>query len=596
MPRDARPIDGPALEEHAAIGDGRTVALIDRSGRIDWLPLPGLDSAPVFAALLDEESGGSIELAPVGEAEMSRRYIPGTNVLQTTWTTAKGKVRVTDALVIGIAGRLPWAELARGIEGLEGSVTMQWRVAPGSMLRTRSPWIETEGDSAIIRVGDLSMGVTIESLGRPRQRSSDSGPSIGGRFRTSEGSVHTLVVAATEGEPLHLPQPGNVRRGIQRTTDAWKTWSKEFAYDGPWRAEVQRSALALKLLIHSPTGAIAAAATTSLPEGPLGSKNWDYRFAWVRDLAYTTHSLVQFGLREETHAALSWLLRTIKKHGPSIEIFYTLEGDTPGAVTKYESPGWRGIGPVVTGNPASDQLQLGVYGDLFGIVRSYLVEGNVLDSETGRFLADVADRVCDEWQRRDAGMWELEDQQHYTSSKMGCWQALDAAIWLAEHGHIVDRSARWRTERERVRDWIDQNCWSEEKGAYVMHPDTDDLDASVMLHAPSGFDRSERMASTLDAIRGELAVGNRVYRFSGVEQEEHTFVACGFWLAAALACVGRTDEATVQMDAMVADANDLGLYSEMIAADDGAFWGNFPQALSHLALIDAAIVIREMRS
>lgn len=599
MPSSAIPTAAPAIEDHAAIGDGRTVALIDRTGRIDWLPLPSLTAIPVFAALIDEEAGGSIELAPVGDFEMTRRYVPGTNVLETTYTTAKGRVRVTDALVTGVAGRLPWAELARDVAGLEGSVTMEWRIWPGTAMRTRSAWIMANPSSvdpsgAVIRVGDLSISVTGQALGRPRQRETDSGPSLGGRFRTGEGSEHILVLAATEGEPLHLPDPVNVRRGVQRTVDAWRLWSREFNYDGPWKSAVQRSALALKLLIYSPSGSIAAAATTSLPESPLGGKNWDYRFAWVRDLTYATHSLVQFGAREESHAALSWVLRTIKANGPELEIFYGLDGSLPGAVTATEAPGWRGIGPVVLGNPARDQLQLGVFGDLFGIVRAYVDAGNVLDVETGRYLADIADRVCDMWRQPDSGMWELVTQQHYTSSKMGCWQALDAAIWLAENGHVVDRADRWRGERDRIHNWVSEHCWSEELGAYRMHPDTDELDASVLLHAPSGFDRGERMASTIDVLQRELGRDEHLYRYTGAEQEEHTFVACGFWMAAALACVGRVDEATARMTRLVRDANDVGLYAEMIAPADGAFWGNFPQALSHLALIDAAITIREL--
>ncbi len=586
-------IEGVPIEDHAAIGDGRTVALIDRDGTVDWLPLPALTSAPVFAAVLDDPDGGRIELAPTGEYRAERRYLPGTNVLETTFTTTKGSVRVTDALVTGVAGRLPWAELARSVEGVSGSVTMLWRVTPGTLLGGRSPWIDANGSGAVIRVGDLSIGVVTERMGTATTEPDAAHPSVGGRFRSSEGSRHVLVVAATENEPLHLPDPGNVQRGVTRTIDSWERWSQEFSYDGPWREAVQRSALALKLLIYSPTGAIAAAATTSLPENPAGGKNWDYRYAWVRDLAYTTSALIQFGLREETHAALSWLLRTIKRNGPELHVFYTLHGDPPDEVRESQAPGWRGIGPVVTGNPAGDQLQLGAYGDLLGIVRSYVHAGNLLDVETGRYLADVADRVCDNWRLPDSGMWELPDPEHHTSSKMACWQALDAAVQLAEAGHIVDRRDRWEAERERIRAWIHENCWSDDLGAWTMTAGGERLDTSVLLHAPSGFDRGDRMSSTIDALCAELANGHRVHRYSGMRAEEHPFVACGFWVAAALACVGRQDEAVAQMDAAVADANDVGLLAEMVAID-GAFWGNFPQGLSHLALIDAAVVIREM--
>lgn len=582
------------IEDHAAIGDGRTVALIDRTGRIDWLPVPTLDSAPVFAALLDDVNGGSIELAPVAEHRMTRRYVPGTNVLETTYTTERGRVRVRDALVTGIAGRLPWAELTRAIDGLEGIVTMRWRVVPGTVLGSRSPWLDFH-DRCVIRVGDLSLGVVADAIGPvARERSGPSG-AVGATFRTHAGSEHTLVVSATEREPLHLPDPRRARAGVERTVAAWREWSAAFSYEGPWAEAVQRSALALKLLIYSPAGSIAAAATTSLPESESGGKNWDYRYAWVRDLAYTVGALVHFGLREETHAALSWLLRTIKEHGPELRIFYTLTGGADGRVEELPAPGWRGIGPVTQGNRAADQLQLGVFGDLFGIVRAYLDEadGNVLDVETGRFLADVADRVCDSWRLEDAGMWELEEPHHHTSSKMGCWQALDSAVWLAERGHIGDRAERWAEERDRIRDWISAHCWSPERGAYLMWPGSDRLDASVLLHAPSGFDRGERMSSTIDALAAELGDGHLLYRYTGMRDEEHPFVACGFWRAAALACVGRRDEAVELMDLLVRDSNDVGLFAEMVDAD-GTAWGNFPQALSHLALIDTAIVIRDL--
>ncbi|MGG7464039.1 glycoside hydrolase family 15 protein [Plantibacter sp. YIM 135347] len=597
MNRAEQVVDGVDLRDYAAIGDGRTIALIGRQGQIDWMPIPDLDSLPVFARLLDDGSGGCIELHPTAEYEITRRYIRGTNVLETTFTTASGVAKVTDALVTGVAGRLPWAELARRVDGVSGSVEFTWAVRPGTSLGTASPWIQQSTQGAIIRSGATTIAVTGSEHG-PASPEPDGteGPSLPGGFRTRTDSRHLLVIVATHSEPLHLPDPAIVDRGIDRTIENWRAWSREFSYDGPWAAHVQRSALALKLLIHSPTGSIAAAATAALPENPRGGKNWDYRFAWVRDLAYTAHALVRFGLREETHAAISWLFRTIDRHGPELHVVYALDGGLMGEPVEHEVPGWRGIGPVVVGNPARRQLQLGVYGDLFAIARTYVDAGNVLDVETGRLLASVADRTCDLWRNRDSGMWELPDEQHYTSSKMGCWQALDDAVHLAEVGQVAGSSERWKVERERIRGWIETECWSEDLGAYVMYPGSTDLDASVLLHAPSGFDRGERMSSTIDAVTAELGRGALLYRYSGVEQEEHTFVACAFWRASALACVGRTDEATAAMDDLVTRSNDVGIFAEMIAEEDGAFWGNLPQALSHLALITAALTIEELTS
>ncbi|WP_314140155.1 glycoside hydrolase family 15 protein [uncultured Plantibacter sp.] len=586
---------GEDLRSYAPIGDGRTVALIGLRGQVDWLPIPDLGSMPVFARLLDDDSGGCIELEPVGEYTVTRRYVSGTNVLRTTFTTEHGRATITDALVTGIAGRLPWAELARRIDGVSGSVEFTWRVRPGTALGTASPWIEDSTRGPIIRSGATTIAVVGDEYGPNEVEVDGSMPTeLSGQFTTSEDSRHLLIVVATHGEPIHLPVPANVDVGIDRTIDNWRAWSRAFSYEGPWANQVQRSALALKLLIFSPTGAIAAAATTSLPENPRGAKNWDYRFAWVRDLAYTAHALVRFGLREETHAAVSWLLRTIRENGPELHIFYGLEGGVPDGVVEHDVAGWRGIGPVVSGNPAQGQLQLGVYGDLFAICRTYVDAGNVLDVETGRLLAEVADRTCDLWRNRDAGMWELPQEEHYVSSKMGCWQALGDAVHLAELGQVAGSADRWRAEQTRIREWIDEHGWNEERGAYVMFPGSDDLDASVLLHAMSGFDRGDRMSSTIDALTDELGEGALLYRYSGVQQEEYTFVACAFWRASALACVGRHDEAIAAMDELVGMTNDVGILAEMIDPADGAHWGNLPQALSHLALINAALTIKEL--
>jgi GH15 family glucan-1,4-alpha-glucosidase len=578
------------LRSYGVIGDGRTIAVIAEDGGVDWLPVPSLDAMPVFARLLDAEQGGAIELSPVEDFTVSRRYVDGTNVLETTFTTESGVAVLTDALVTGIAGRLPWTELARRVDGTSGSVRFRWRVAPGTGLSTASPWKQETTHGPVIRVGGVTIGV--RGIEHGPRGGGDS--AFAGSFTAEEGSRHVITVVGTSNEPLHLPVAANVDRGIDRTIESWQFWSREFSYDGPWSEAVHRSSLALKLLIYSPTGAIAAAGTTSLPENPHGGKNWDYRFAWVRDVAYTLHALIRFGLREETHAAMAWLLTTIRQNGPGLHIFYRLDGTLPTGVTKQDAPGWDGAGPVVTGNPASGQLQLGVYGDLFDVMRLYVSAGNVLDAETGRLLASVADRACDAWRQRDAGMWELEDVQHYTSAKMGCWQALDAAVELCEKGQIPGDSARWRAERDHIRQWIETNCWSEERQSYVAYPGSDELDTSVLLHASSGFDRGERMSKTIDAMTEELGRGPLLYRYSGVESEEGAFVACSFWLAQALACVGRVDESVEQMDRMIALANDVGIYSEMINPEDLSFLGNLPQALSHLALVNAAITIEQI--
>lgn len=352
-----------------------------------------------------------------------------------------------------------------------------------------------------------------------------------------------------------------------------------------------RSALTLRLLTHVDTGAISAAATTSLPESRSGNKNWDYRFAWIRDAAYTLHTLIRFGESEEVHGAVSWLLRTISAQGPDPEVFTHLDGRRPSEERRVDALGWCGIGPVVVGNDAAGQLQLGVFGDLFDMVALYVEGGNVLDVPTARVLAAIADHTCDVWRSRDAGIWELPTERHYTSSKMGCGHALDCAVKLAEGGHIKGEDDRWRSEAQLIRRWVAENCWSDEKQSYVWYPGTEKLDASVILHAVGGFDRGPRMSATIDAVRRELGAGDLLYRYSGAEKEEGTFVACAFWAAAALAEVGRRDEAWELMDRLVPLSNDVGLFTEMIDADDMSFLGNAPQALSHLALMTAALSI-----
>ncbi|WP_022902956.1 glycoside hydrolase family 15 protein [Curtobacterium sp. B8] len=589
---DEERVDGYVpLRSYGAVGDGRTVALIALDGRIDWLPIPSMDSPPVFASILDAEHGGHVALRPTGDAEVSREYLPGTNVLVTTWTTPTGEVTVSDAMVTGVAGRLPWAEVARCVQGVRGSVELEWAVVPGTLLNTAEPKRLDTANGAVIGID----GVTIAIVEQGFEPVHDDGPRFSGRFTATPGSKHILTIVGTQDEPIFMPKPEAALAAMDRTIANWSTWSEAFHYDGPWSEAVQRSALALKLLIYSPTGAIAAAPTTSLPEDRTGGKNWDYRFAWVRDLSYTVHALTRFGLREETHAAVSWVMRTIAEHDEDMPIFYELDGSASDGVEERDVPGWQGIGPVTIGNRAGDQLQLGVWGDVFEILRQYVRAGNVIDRKTATVLQGLADDACHRWEEADSGMWELQDTQHYVSSKIGCWQALDAAVELHDAGMIDGPRDKWVENRELIEQWVAEHGWDEERGYYVMYPGSDELDTSILLHAMSAFDRGPRMASTIRAIEEQLQRGPLVYRYSGMEQEESPFVACSFWLAAAMACTGRVDDAAALMDAMVAQANDVGLYSEMIS-EDGSFMGNLPQGLSHLALIQAALTIEEVRT
>jgi GH15 family glucan-1,4-alpha-glucosidase len=256
-------------------------------------------------------------------------------------------------------------------------------------------------------------------------------------------------------------------------------------------------------------------------------------------------------------------------------------------------PGWGNVGPVLLGNRAAHQLQLSVFGDLFDTVRLYVDNGHLLDAATGRMLASQADMACDAWRRRDAGMWELERQEHYTSSKLSCWQALTCAVHLAEVGQLPGDPSRWESEAARIRQWVQDECWSESRQSYVWYPGTEKLDASILLHAGSGFDTGPQMSATIDALGEELGDGPLRYRYSGAQQDEGAFLACSFWTVSALHAVGRTPEARELMKALVPLTNDVGIMAEMIDPADGAFLGNLPQGLSHLALIGAALDLQE---
>jgi GH15 family glucan-1,4-alpha-glucosidase len=381
-----------------------------------------------------------------------------------------------------------------------------------------------------------------------------------------------------------------VDRGLDRTIAVWGNWSSQFESTGAWSDLLRRSVLVLKLLIFGPSGSIAAAATTSLPERLAGGKNWDYRYAWVRDTAYTVDALDRFGLREETHSCVSWLLRTVRRHGPEMGVLFGLDGSPADEPVIHELPGWREIGPVVTGNRAGRQRQLSLFADLFDTVRRYVDGGHALDTHTGHLLTGFADQACDAWRHRDAGMWELPEQEHYTTSKLGCWQALRCAVHLAEQGQMPGDPRRWAAEADRIVAWVQEHCWSEDLQSFEWYPGSGLLDTSILLHAGSGFDDGVRMAATIDALRHGLGTGPLLYRYSGADRDgEGAFVACSFWMVSALNHVGRTAEARALMDEMAALANDIGVYAEMIDPSDSAFLGNLPQGLSHLALIGAAL-------
>ncbi|HXV06009.1 MAG TPA: glycoside hydrolase family 15 protein [Solirubrobacterales bacterium] len=593
-------IDGYApIGDYAAIGDGRTVALVARDGAVDWLPLPDLDSPSVFAAVLDAERGGRFELTPEEPFEVERRYLPGTNVLETTFRTAGGAVRVTDALTLPDAPLGPLRELTRRVEGLSGRMALRWRVEPRFHYGAGPSRLGLRDGIPIASVNGTAIAIRCFEAGEPEVLAD----SIGARFEAVEGSRAMLALCAAHQEPLVFPARDELEERLERTVDTWRNWTDRRSYDGPWRDEVMRSILALKLLVFAPSGAVAAAATTSLPEEIGGERNWDYRFSWVRDAAFTLDALLELDCSEEAHAYFWWVMHASQITHPDLQVLYRLDGGHHAEEVEHpELAGYRGSRPVRTGNAAVDQLQLDTFGELMQTAWLYARDGNRIDRDLGARLAEIADHVCEIWRKPDSGIWEVRsDPRDFTQSKMMCAIALDRALALARRGCIPHKhTARWKREQKAIRDFVDSRCWSEEKRSYVRFAGDDELDASILLGALFGFGdpRSARWVGTVEAVRRELTHGPFVTRYpgeDGLRGQEGAFLCCSFWLAEALARTGRVDEAVSLMDDLVGLANDVGLYAEEVDRETGEPLGNVPQGLSHLSLISAARAIgREM--
>ncbi len=582
------------IGQYAALGDGRSVALSGMDGSIDWLCVPDLDSPPVLDRLLDAEDGGSFRLAPVGPFEASRQYRVDSNVLETTFTTPGGRARVTESLNSGHAGRLPWTELARRVEGIEGSIEFAITFRTGAGLEESRPTREPTPNGDLFRV---ARGMLQFRAGEGVRMDSPDDRGLTASCTTSPGSKAVVALIAIQDGPMVVPSIESIDARIGLSDAQWRNWAADLRCEGPYAPALRRSALALKILLFSPSGAIAAAATTSLPERIGGPKNYDYRAAWVRDVAYSTKAFLRLGALSESKAAFAWLLNTIREHGPKPHVFYTLRGEPGPAATRVKVPGYRGSTPVQVGNDAGSQEQLSIYGDILETAALFVERGHVLDAETGELLAGVADRCVADWGRKDSGIWELETRRHYTMSKIGCWLALDRAADLAEKGHLDARHApRWEKARDEVREYIDKYCWSEAKQSYTQYAGTEDLDAALLLASRFHFPRKDRLDLTRAAVQRELCRGPLVYRYAGMDRQEGAFLACSFWLVEAFAFLGHPAEARATLDELLAIAGEnLGLYAEMIDPDTRESLGNIPQGLSHLAMIHAVLSLDEAK-
>jgi len=583
------------IEDYAAIGDGRTIALVARDGSVDWLPAPELSSPSVFAAILDAERGGRFALAPVGLFDAERRYRGDTNVLETTFATSSGVVRVADALVLGEASERH-RRLVRRVEGLAGEVALEWQIDPRFDFSRADVELSGDETSTRARGGGVELLAQTWNAGKPARRAE----CVSGRFSLALGESADLVAAVGLDDPPANPTTrDDAARTFDDTHAAWESWSGELAYEGPFREAVVRSALALKLLVHEPAGSIAAAATTSLPEVIGGIRNWDYRYSWIRDASLALDALLELGCVDEASRFFTWLESSCHDTAPELQILYTLDGSGDTDEAELDLTGHRGSRPVRTGNNAATQLQLGVYGDVLQTAWLYGRRGHALGEQMRGLLAQIADLVCEIWRRPDRGIWEVRhDPRQFTHSKMMCAIALDRACDLAERDEIPGGGIdRWRREGAAVRSFVERSCWSDDHASYVRSADEpDDLDASLLLSGILGYSApgDERLAATLAIVRRDLGEGPYVYRYhteDSLAGREGAFLACSFWVATVLARMGRLDAAAEALEAALGLGNDVGLFSEEIDPSSGAFLGNFPQAFTHLALVNAAVTL-----
>ncbi|MBF0860015.1 glycoside hydrolase family 15 protein [Gluconobacter sp. LMG 31484] len=570
------------LKDYGALGDGRSVALSGADGSIDWWCVPKISSPPLFDRLIDAGEGGYFVIQPEGEFQTERYYLPESNVLETIFQTRDGKARLTESLNSSHAGRLPWSELARRIEGLEGSVRFSLKILFSRRADTASPYRSQIGRYTVFHVRDV-LGLFLHTSGVTCDQSDEG---VTGQFVVRKGERQVLAIVAGQDEPLVVPPIEDIDARIDISDRAWQLWSSAISYQGPYRDGFVRSALALKFLLFSPSGAIAAAATTSLPEKIGGKKNYDYRFAWIRDAGYTIKAFLAINAQPEAQAAFTWLLKRLQEHGPLV--CYTLEGQKVSDVQETGRAGYRNSRPVVTGNQAASQHQHGIYGDIFGTAWRFIEAGNILDNASAELLSHIADECTDIWRQKDAGIWELSEEQHYTFSKISCWQALARAVELADRGQLPTTCRdRWVRERDRIAAWIDEHCWSDNRQSYVMYPGSEKLDAAMALAVRFRFENQNRLRQTLAALDQELGTCPYHYRYSDMSDEEGCFLACSFWIAEAWALLGHVEKARKALSELTdALQGGVGVWTEMVNPDDGSWLGNMPQGLTHLAHVN----------
>jgi len=587
------------IAEHGLIGDMHSVALVGADGTIDWFCCPRFDSPSVFGSILDAGRGGRYRLAPVDGGWSSKQlYLPDSNVLITRFLTPGGVGEVEDFMPVGqTIGGEHCQRLVRRLVAVRGRIRFDLECSPRFDYGRAEHTVERHQHGVLFRSPGCVLALESESPLRVDDGAAHASLSL------SAGESVTFVLEHVTGayEP-HCHSPEQTRVLFDSTVDYWRRWLSQSTYSGRWREMVHRSALTLKLLTYHPTGAIVAAATTSLPEQVGGERNWDYRYTWIRDAAFSLYALLRLGFREEAEAFMAWLTDRFRdchsgESGP-LQVMYGIDGraELPEEQLGHLE-GYRGSAPVRIGNGAARQLQLDIYGELIDSVYLYNKYGTPINHGAWLDLARIVEWLCEHWDQPDEGVWETRGgRQQFTYSRLMCWVALERAVRIARQRGLPGDIVRWMGARDEIYHQIMSLGWHERRGAFVQHYDTDVLDASLLLMPLVKFvsPTDPRWLSTLDAIGHELVSDSLVSRYNpqaapdGLRGEEGTFSMCTFWYVEALARSGRVDEARLVFEKMLTYANHLGLYAEEIGPT-GEQLGNFPQAFTHLALISAAI-------
>jgi GH15 family glucan-1,4-alpha-glucosidase len=577
----------PPIGDYALIGDCHAAALVSRAGSIDWCCLPRFDAASCFGRILDWAQGGYCSLAPEdGEQATSfRRYVDDTLVLETTFRTAGGEARLLDCFTMREGGKLaPYRQLLRVVEGTRGRVDLRLRVAPRFDYGALKPWIRHEGIRLYSAIGGND-GLVIFS---------DADLALDGRHDLAA----RFAVRAGERVRVSLVYANPAR---DETLDWWRRWSSQFRLDSPDSPDALRSAITLRALTNAPTGAIVAAPTTSLPESPGGGRNWDYRFSWIRDSTFSVRSLADVGCAGEADAFRRFIERSAAGVAESLQILYGVGGERRLPELELEHlEGYRGARPVRVGNAAARQLQLDAWGELVDLSWRWYQRGHNIDDDYWRFLLDLVDTAAARWREPDRGLWEIRGEpRHFVHSKVMCWAALDRGLRLAEACLRRAPVRRWTRARDELRAAIERDGYDRERGVFVQAFGSRALDAALLLLPSVDFVAydDERMVRTVDAIREELERDGLLLRYrveetrDGLAGEEGTFLACTFWLAECLARQGRFEEARRVFDRAASTGNDLGLFAEEYDPRTGELLGNFPQGLTHLSHLAAAVAL-----